>query len=133
MCGTSPPFTLSTVTESFLNISSYPFVGSIIYWGLIRFALVLVGAWILYAYVPQYSDWWTLFFVSISVVVIYPAQLAWRKHLAEVRQAARNGLCATCRYYLADETLCSKLDEHVQAEYTPCGGEGWDPLPINLN
>ena len=103
-------------------------MGEIIYWGLIRFAVILVGAWVLYSYVPNYSDWWTMFFVAVSVVVIYPAQLAWRKHTESIRNANRNGLCATCTHFRASEALCAKLDEHVQIDYTPCGGEAWEPV-----
>jgi hypothetical protein len=103
-------------------------VGEIIYWGLIRFAAVLVAAWVLYSVVPNYSDWWMMFFIAVSVIVVYPAQLAWRKHVTSIRHANQNALCATCRHLVPSEALCGKLDEHVTKDYTPCGGEGWEPL-----
>lgn len=104
------------------------FVGAIIYWALVRFAIVMLAAWVLFAYIPNYSDWWTMFFVSVTLIVVYPAQLAYRKHLAAVRRAEQNGLCATCRHYAREEMLCTRLDEHVRKDYTPCDGEGWEPL-----
>ena len=107
-------------------------MGPIIYWGLVRFSIVLVAAWLLYGHIPEYTDWWTMFFVAVGVVVVYPAQLQWRKYMGEVRAASRNGLCATCRYFGPREALCRKLDEHVREDYTPCGGQAWEPASIDL-
>lgn len=107
-------------------------MGAIIYWALVRFAVVMVGAWVLYFYIPKYSDWWTMFFISVTLIVVYPAQLAWRKQLDAIRRAEQNGLCATCRYFARREALCSKLDEHVRSDYTPCGGESWEPMGIEM-
>ena len=115
------------MTELFVPPSPYDNVGAIIYWGLVRFAAVMIGAWLLYSYIPNYSEWWTMFFIAVSVIVIYPAQLAWRKHAVQIRRANQNALCATCRYLIPSEALCSKLDEHVRKNYTQCGGEGWEP------
>jgi len=105
-------------------------VGAIIYWGLLRFTAVLIAAWALYSYVPNYGDWWSLFFVSVAVIVIYPAQLSFMKHQKDVRRASRNALCATCKHFIADNTLCAILDEHVTRNYTPCGGDAWEPIQI---
>jgi hypothetical protein len=107
-------------------------VGAIIYWGLVRFALVLVLAWLLYSFVPNYGDWWMLFFIAVAVIVIYPAQLAWRKHISTIGQANQNALCATCRHLISREALCSVTDEHVRSDYTPCNGEAWEPTQIAL-
>ncbi len=103
-------------------------MGAIIYWGLVRFAIVLVAAWLLYSYVPNYGDWWSLFFVAVAVVVIYPAQLAWRKHVRVIRRANQNALCATCRHLASREALCKITDEHVRRDYTPCDGDAWEPM-----
>ena len=105
-------------------------MGAIIYWGLVRFALVLVFAWLIYSFVPNYSDWWMLFFIAVAVIVIYPAQIGWRKHVSAVRRANQNELCATCRNLQQREALCTITDEHVRKNYTPCGGEAWEPIQI---
>lgn len=102
-------------------------MGAIIYWGLVRFAALLLAAWLLYAYVPNYGEWWSIFFVGVAVVVIYPAQLAWRKHVATVRSANQNALCATCRHLATREALCRVTDEHIRSDYTPCDGVAWEP------
>jgi len=93
----------------------------------------MIGAWLLYYLVPEYGDWWMMFFIAVSVVVFYPAQLAWRRHVSDIRRASRNGLCATCKYFAPRMALCSKLDEEVREDYTPCGGEGWDPAAVDLS
>ena len=103
-------------------------MGAIIYWGFVRFALVLLGSWLLYNYVPNYSDWWSMFFLGVAVIVIYPAQLQYRKHLRVTRRAAQNELCATCRHFQPSEALCGALDVHVRKNFTPCEGEAWEPL-----
>ena len=107
-------------------------MGAIIYWGLVRFALVLIIAWLLYSFVPNYSDWWMLFFIAVAVIVIYPAQLSWRKHVSTISRANQNALCATCRNLISREALCSVTDEHFRKNYTPCDGEAWEPIQITV-
>ena len=103
-------------------------MGAIIYWGLIRFSIVLVATWALIIYAPNYGDWWTMFFVGVAVVVIYPAQLAYRQHIKSTKRAAQNGLCAGCRHFVPDSSLCGALDVHVTATFTPCEGSLWEPI-----
>jgi hypothetical protein len=107
-------------------------MGAIIYWGLVRFAIVLFACWAMMSYIGDYSEWWTMFFVAVSVVVIYPAQMAYRRHASAIKRANRNELCATCRYHDAENALCTSLDEHVTMRYTPCGGSDWEPIGISL-
>ncbi len=102
-------------------------MGAIIYWAILRFAIVLVSTWLLYSYVPNYGEWWMLFFIATGVVVIYPAQIAYRQHLRTMKRAHRNALCATCRHFIESEVLCSVTDEHVTQYYTPCEGQAWEP------
>src|SRR4051812_49273657 len=103
-------------------------MGAIIYWGLVRFAILMVAMWLLYSYVPNYSEWWTLFFIAVGVIVIYPAQIAFRKHQEATSRANQNPLCATCRNFVPREALCGALDEHVKKHYTPCEGQAWEPI-----
>ena len=107
------------------------YMGDIIYWGLLRFVLVVAAAWAFYSYAPNYGEWWSMFFVAVGVIVIYPAQLSYRKHQDEVKRSSLNGLCVTCRHYVPDNTLCSVTDEHVRRDYTPCDGVAWEPIQIS--
>ena len=102
-------------------------MGSIIYWGLLRFAIVLISMWILRPQVEEYGDWWGLFFVAVGVVVLYPAQLAWMRHRSRVKIINNNVLCVTCKHYDSREALCLALDEHVTSEIVPCETVMWEP------
>lgn len=102
-------------------------MGSIIYWGLLRFTIVLVSMWVLRSHIEEYGDWWGLFFLAVGVVVLYPAQIAWQRHRARVKIINNNVLCVTCKHYDAQEALCTALDELVTSEIVPCQTLMWEP------
>jgi hypothetical protein len=116
----------------FIQLPFIPQMGAIIYWALLRFVIVLFGMWALKDQVAVYGDWWTMFFVAVYVVVLYPAQLMYRKHNSSIRQASTNGLCASCKHYVHDTALCGVLDEHVTFNYTPCEGTAWEPVSVSV-
>jgi hypothetical protein len=105
-------------------------MGSIIYWGIVRFAIVLLFSWVIVDRVDDYSGWWTMFFVALVVVVIYPAQLSYRKLTYEAERASRNSLCGNCKHFAEEAVLCTVTDEHVTRDYTPCEGLQWEPKEI---
>ncbi len=102
-------------------------MGAIIYWAIVRFAIVIVVAWALHDRVQDYGDWWSMFFVAVAVVVLFPIQLQYRKHQQKVDETNEDSLCGSCMYYAKDSMLCTKLDEHVTLDYIPCEGMGWEP------
>ena len=102
-------------------------MGAIVFWGILRFALVIIASWLLYAYVPEHNDWWMMFFIAVVVVVLYPSSLAWKKHAATIAPDNQNPLCASCKHLAVREALCKITDEHVTKEYTPCEGLRWEP------
>lgn len=92
----------------------------------------MLGSWALYDKLESPGEWWTLFFVALTVVVIYPAQIAWQRHNLQVKRTSEETLCSTCKHYLTDNTLCSVLDEHVEIDgHPPCEGMSWEPLPVS--
>jgi hypothetical protein len=102
-------------------------MGSIIYWGLLRFAVVLVSFWFLRDVIEKYGDWWSLFFVAIGVVVLYPAQLAYMQHREKVKQVNLEVICTSCKHYNRDEALCTALDQLVTSSIVPCEAVMWEP------
>ena len=102
-------------------------MGALIYWGIVRFALVIVVFWFWHDRISNYSDWWSTFFVALVAVVIFPFQLQYRKHMEQVEETNKDSLCASCKHYAKDSMLCTALDEHVTLDYVPCGGAAWDP------
>jgi len=102
-------------------------MGSIISWGILRFAVVLVAMWLLRDAIAEYGDWWMLFFFAIGAVVLFPAQLQYYRHREEVTEINKDSLCTSCKHYNADEALCTSLDEHVTLAVVPCEGFMWEP------
>ena len=105
-------------------------MGHILFWALIRFTVIMFGSWAVRDSFDDLGQWWTMFFLLVSVVVIYPAQLAYRKHSQEVEVVRENSLCATCKHYVSENMLCSILDEHVTEHKTPCEGMSWEPVAV---
>lgn len=105
-------------------------MGHILFWAIIRFTLVMFGSWAIRDYVDDLGQWWVMFFTLVTVVVIYPAQLAYRKHSDHVQVVKENSLCATCKNYVPENTLCAMLDEHVSEGVTPCQGMSWEPVAV---
>ena len=35
-------------------------------------------------------------------------------------------------YFAEREALCTALDEHVRKNYTPCEGQAWQPIAIDV-
>lgn len=93
----------------------------------------MFAAWALVDVIQDRGEWWLMFFLSVSVVVVYPAQLAYQKHRDNIKVTSANSLCATCKFYLEESVLCAVLDEHVTPKYTPCEGSAWEPIPVNIN
>lgn len=102
-------------------------MGSIISWGIFRFAIVLVSMWILRDTVMEYGDWWALFFIAVGAVVLFPAQIQYYRHRDEVTEINKDVLCTTCKHYNRDEALCMSYDQHVTIEVIPCQGLDWEP------
>lgn len=101
-------------------------VGSIIFWGIIRFSLVLISFVILKTQIEDYGDWWGLFFLAMGIIVLYPAQIMYQRHRSRVRIINQNVLCVTCKHYAEDEALCTALDQHVTSELIPCETLMWE-------
>lgn len=104
-------------------------VGSIVTWALLRAALVIVAALLLYEYVRwiDYSLWWGVTAVSLYAFVVHPIQVQYRLYREETQKVISGTLCASCRHFEETGVLCAKLDEHVSEEYIPCEGELWEP------
>jgi hypothetical protein len=102
-------------------------MGAIISWGIFRFAIVLILMWLFRDGLVEYGDWWMLFFFAIGAVVLFPAQLQFYRHRERVTEINKDILCTSCKYYNADEALCTSLDQDVTETIIPCEGFMWEP------
>ncbi len=101
-------------------------MGSIIFWGIIRTALLIPAMWILAGYIePKY--FWTFLPVAIYAVIIQPAVIQYRLFMEENRETIENSLCSSCNFFDKTAVLCLKLDKHPSREFLPCEGLEWEP------
>ena len=100
-------------------------VGSILTWGLIKTAVLVLLTWFVIERFRLYEYW----LVGLGVfwfVVAYPAFLQYQRFKAQTQHLEKNSLCATCCHF--DETghFCRLMDEHVSETYIPCEGLSWE-------
>ncbi len=103
-------------------------IGSIVLYALmVSTALILI-----YWYVAATrggGDMTNLVFIMIWLFVLYPIIPMHKRYKQQHRKIETNSLCAKCRNYEETSLLCRLYDEHVAANYTPCEGIDWQPLP----
>jgi hypothetical protein len=100
-------------------------VGSIVTWGLVKTALLVVVMWFVVERFRLYEYW----YVGLGIfwlIVAYPAFLQYQRFKAQTQHLEQNSLCATCCHF--DETghFCRLMDEHVSETYIPCEGLSWE-------
>lgn len=101
-------------------------MGHIVFWGLVRTAIVIPVLWFLIEYM-EYQYWWTLGIMSIYVVVIHPAVLQYKMFYEANKQIILDTLCSNCKHFDQTAVLCMKHDEHPTVDYVPCDGIDWQP------
>lgn len=100
--------------------------GTIILGALLRtFAIMLIG-FVLWRYAGvEYS-----LPISLALLWGYAVYPAYRQFVlfSNISQALEKEiLCSRCRHYNRSGQYCQLYDEHVRADYVPCGGDDWEP------
>lgn len=100
-------------------------VGSILTWGLIKTALLVVIIWFV---VEQYNlhQYWYVGLGVFWFIVAYPAFLQYQRFKEQTHHLEKNSLCATCRHFDPTGHFCRQMDEHVSETYIPCEGLKWE-------
>ena len=101
-------------------------MGHIVYWTIIRIAILIPVLWLLYGFM-EYRYWWVLGIMSVYGVVIHPAVIQYKIFLEKNREILTNTLCASCSHFDETAVICLKYDEHPTEEYLPCDGMDWEP------
>jgi len=100
-------------------------MGGIVYWGLLRTAVVIVLLWLSYDYInSQY--FWIIFAIAIYVVLIHPIVSQYKEFVMKNRNVINNSLCSKCQHFNETAVLCMKYDEHPTDDFTPCDGLDWE-------
>lgn len=105
-------------------------MGGIIFWGIVRTAILIPTLWLLYN-VVEYRYWWWLVILSIYGVIIYPATIQYRLFQEENEELINNSLCSSCRYFDKSAVICLKYDKHPTLKYLPCEGLDWELKDID--
>lgn len=100
-------------------------VGSILTWGLIKTAVLVLIMWFVIERFRLY-EYWLAGLGVFWLLVAYPAFLQYQRFKAQTQHLEKNSLCATCCHF--DETghFCRLMDEHVSETYIPCEGLSWE-------
>lgn len=101
-------------------------MGAIIFWGIIRTALLIPSLWLLYG-VMEYHYWWWLGILSIYGIIIHPATIQYKLWLQENEEIIENTLCSSCKYFEPSAVICLLHDQHPSLKCLPCEGIDWTP------
>lgn len=101
-------------------------MGEIIYWLLIRMAVVILALW----YISEnfyFKFFWTFGFIIIYLAVFHPAYVKYKKFIHKNKPILEDTLCSKCKHFDETAVLCMKHDKHPDENFIPCEGEHWDP------
>jgi len=101
-------------------------MGGIIFWAIIRTAILIPLLWIFMDWI-QYKYWWAVLSVTIYGVIIHPAVVQYKLFLDKNKELLTNSLCSTCRHFDETAVICLKYDKHPTKDYIPCDGADWEP------
>jgi hypothetical protein len=101
-------------------------MGGIVYWTLIRLAVLIPLLWY-FLDVIDYKFWWIISGTVFYFVIIHPVVVQSRKFKVETIDALKDTICAQCKHFDSTAALCMKYDEHPTPENIPCDGIHWEP------
>lgn len=104
-------------------------MGHIIFWGIIRTAILIPVLWILYG-MMEYKYWWWFGILSVYGVIIHPAMIQCRIFLSDNDEIINNTLCSSCKHFDKTAVICQKYDQHPTLDNLPCEGLDWEPIGI---
>jgi hypothetical protein len=104
-------------------------MGGIVFWGIVRTAILIPALWFLSG-VMEYKYWWWFGIMAIYGVIIHPAMIQYRIFLHENDELINNTLCSSCTHFDKTAVICQKYDQHPTLENLPCEGLDWEPTGI---
>jgi hypothetical protein len=102
-------------------------MGHIIFWAIIRTAVLIPTMWALYGMV-EYRYWWWMVIFGVGGIIIYPITIQYRIFIEENKEIIENTLCSTCKSFDKTAVLCMKHDKHPTLSILPCEGLDWEPV-----
>lgn len=102
-------------------------MGGIIFWAIIRTAVLIPALWLMQG-LMEYKYWWWFGIMAIYGVIIHPSVIQYRLFLEENKEIIRNTLCSTCKHFDKSAVLCLMHDKHPTLKFLPCEGLDWEPV-----
>lgn len=107
-------------------------MGEIVFWTIIRAAIVIPLVWLAKDYL-DYSVWWMGGMLTLYGLIIHPAMLHYNNFRARNQEVIEETLCTSCKHFDKGSVLCLKHDEHPAKDYLPCEGIDWEPKQSDLD
>ena len=101
-------------------------MGEIVFWTIMRIAIVIPTLWILRSYI-YFQLWWAISLFSIFGVIIHPAIIHFKLFEEKNKDIIESTLCSSCRHFDKTAVLCMKHDKHPSKDFLPCEGVDWEP------
>lgn len=101
-------------------------MGAIVYWTLIRIAIVLPLIWFTKDFFDE-KYWFIMGSLSLALFVIYPAYHSYKNFIEQNKNVISSTLCSSCKHFDQSAVLCMKYDKHPTENYIPCEGNDWEP------
>ena len=102
-------------------------MGRIIYWAIVRTAIVIPALWIMMSYI-HFQFWWFVAALVIYTIILHPAIIQFGKFEKDNKEIIESTLCSSCKNFDKSAVLCIKYDQHPTLENLPCEGTAWEPI-----
>lgn len=102
-------------------------MGGIIFWAIIRTAVLIPALWLMQG-LMEYKYWWWFGIMVIYGVIIHPSVIQYRLFIEENKEIIRNTLCSTCKHFDKSAVICLMHDRHPTLKFLPCEGMDWEPV-----
>lgn len=107
-------------------------MGAIVFWTIIRSAILIPIIWILQSYLP-FNFWSIISLVGIYGLIIHPAVQHYKLFEENNKEIIESTLCSSCKHFDRSAVLCMKYDKHPTVDYLPCNGIDWEPKSLIAN
>jgi hypothetical protein len=107
-------------------------MGEIVFWTIIRIAVVIPLLWGLEAYISQ-QIWWFVCVSTIYVAILHPAVIHYKLFKSKNKEIIESTLCSTCTHFDETAVLCMLHDKHPTKVFLPCEGLDWEPRSSNID
>jgi glucan phosphoethanolaminetransferase (alkaline phosphatase superfamily) len=101
-------------------------MGEIIFWTIIRTALLIVILWVSKDVWGE-KYFWIIVTLSFYLFVISPVIVFYRKFIEKNKEVLESSLCSSCKHFDESAVLCMKYDKHPTKNFIPCEGSSWEP------